>query len=1067
MSRKVSVFVGLGLLFGSGLGQVDTIWFRHHQYSPSYPYQFMKSNRVLAVDDAGNSYVCAYGQFNSSSYDLIVTKCNPDGKLVWESYCDAGGTEIANAIAVDASGAVYVAGQSYTSGSNGQMLTVKWDPGGRLAWTRKVSGTGSSFYNAGYEIALYSDAVYVAGQLTSTATGQDMALVKLAAASGEVKWTRTISRNSGSGFYETANGLVVSQAGELFIAGRTHAGPSGYDAAFARFDTDGDKKWQQDVNTGNGVDEGMNRICLAGDLVVGTGYILQGSSQDALTVACYQTGGDTAWKRKYAGPGGGLDRGNDICADGDGNVVACGVGSGSADQDALVLKYDRAGTLLWSKLYDSEMGNDEAMALDVDLWGDVAVGSQVSAMVMIDAPLVVLKYSADGSRGWVYRFKAQTTGGMNSALDVCCVVCDVIMAGITTWPYPDHSDPTVLRLREVPDVGVQSLIAPAVPPNPGQPVTPKAVVRNYSLMTAAFTCQLDISDGYSAEVPLNLLPGAQQTVSFPNWTPGSHGNWQWCCYPELGLDYDRSNDTAAQLVRVNGPAVDAGVTRLIKPDRNISYQTSVFPTASLHNFGTGPADVWAYAFIDHFSGWPLYRDSVFLSGLEPNGLDTVIRFRGWVANQYGFATARCSTWTAGDMVFSNDTVSFGFAVINEPVGRWVPLPDVPLTISGKAVYKGGGLASCDTALYVLRGNKTREVHVYSIALGQWIRVDTVPEGPLGNPVDKGGAIVADDLGRYYVVKGNKTFEFYRRDPVAGWSSLAGVPRGPKRKAPKGGTGLAYAVVDDTGCIYLLKGSGTAEFYRYNIVRDTWDSMPAAPAGWSTKPKYADGSALAADGSGRVFCLKGKYNEVFAFDIATGRWLPGQLANLPLYGADRFKRKVKHGGDICWADGGIAAIKGGNSCHFWRLEPADSAWYEYPPVPQRPERPKRVKAGGGLEFAGGSHYVLKGNKTLEFWRFDLVRGRDGAAASTRPGPPSRRLAVSPNPVSGFGRVSLCGAWDAPVALTLFDACGRVCRQVVVNTATGGMLDCRGLASGVYFLSPTVEGMRFGCKVVVTR
>ncbi len=1071
MSRSLKVLLGLGLLLALGFGQVDTLWLRHHQYSPSYSHQYMKPSRTLAVDPEGNSHVCAYGQYISAGFDFIVLKYNPDGKLLWSTSYDGGGHDYAYAIAVDHAGGVYVTG---TGGYPGRsVLTAKWDANGKQKWVREVRGNVSSEYNCGYSIAVDHDAVYIAGQVTNYSTGQDMALIKLDAATGDLKWTRTISRCGGHGYYEKANDVQVDGLGAVYIGGRTHHGSNGYDATIAKYDTDGNQTWEQNLHGGLGSDEYISRICLSGEFVVGTGYVDRSGAQDVLTVA-YRSDGAHQWTEDYNGPGKGNDWGNDIGADESGNIFVCGSGSGNYGADMLVLKYRADGLLLWSELYDGLMDSDEAVCLDVDGWGSVVVGGRIAGRLVAGQLLAVLKYGSDGTLGWKFIFKPKVTVptplGPNHAEDVCFFKNDVIVAGITYWPYPDYGDPTVLKLREVPDVGVEAVLAPTGTVPSGVPVTPQADVHNYSLLPAGFNCRFEVTDGYEQDVFLSLGAGSSEIVDFPDWTPNLHGYWMARCYTELGLDYDRSNDTAQALVYVPGPAVDAGVRHIIKPDGNMAYQSSVIPTASFKNFGTLPADVWAFMFI-YLGGTRLYADSILLAGLEPDGLDTVIEFRPWIANQAGYMVARCSTWMAGDGCAANDTLSFQFGVINEPVGNWTQLRDVPLLPSGRPGYHGGGLAADDTALYPLKGNKTNEVYAFNIAAGTWQSLDSIPTGPAGKPVRKGGAIAADDHGCLYVVRGNKTFEFYRFDPVLGWTGLSDVPTGPRRrKYPRGGTGLEHVVVNDTGYVYLLKGSNTAEFYRYNVVRDSWDSMPDAPAGTSGKPKYKHGSALAYDGDGTMYCLKGKYNEVFRFDVESNTWFPGQLPLVPLEGASGRRKKVKQGGDMIWANGVLAVLKGGNTNEFWRLEAADSSWYEFPEVPYGVARRKRVKYGGGLEFVKGSYYVLKGNKTQELWRFDLAGNskKHGAMTEGLVMSPLRRLEVYPNPVRDWGVVRLEGGLAKLVRLTLYDACGRMRLAMTCDRSRGtAHLRADRLAPGVYFLVATDGRTHAGCKVVVAR
>jgi hypothetical protein len=75
-----------------------------------------------------------------------------------------------------------------------------------------------------------------------------------------------------------------------------------------------------------------------------------------------------------------------------------------------------------------------------------------------------------------------------------------------------------------------------------------------------------------------------------------------------------------------------------------------------------------------------------------------------------------------------------------------------------------------------------------------------------------------------------------------WTQLADVPAG-KQKV-KGGTDLAYAVVDRVGFVYLLKGQ-ECEFYRYNTETGEWSRLADAPRGKTGQ--WLAGSWLVYDG----------------------------------------------------------------------------------------------------------------------------------------------------------------------------------------------------------------------------
>lgn len=1059
MCRVVVSVLALAVAAGA---QVDTLWVRHHQHAVSFPNQYINSRNSAAADAAGNVYICAYGQYSSPNNDLIVVKYTAAGELAWSDGLDLGGSEYGYGIAVGSDGAVYVTGTTVLNTGSSDLVVAKWNADGVRAWQRRLQGDSVGGANSGVAVVVSGNSVFVGGYVCNQNTGRDLAVARLDATTGLPLWLRSVSRSNSPENLESVYELAAA-GNSVYVCGQTHGGTSGLDATVARIDTAGNLVWRRDYPASGTASEGLRALAIGSNRLVAVGYTTASGSNDALVLS-YTLNGDLEWARTFNGPGAGFDHANDVAMDGAGNAFVTGIGSGSTGSDLMTLKYSPSGSRLWARLHDGGSA-DAGYWAALDGAGNVLVGGFTSGGSS-SYQLTVIKYGTSGEQGWVYGFRPLGSAGTNCATMVSSLGSDVLVAGYAHWGYPNYTDPVAMRLREVPDVGVMEIMAPTGTVAPGAALVPRARVRNYSLRPASCGCRMKIAESYVAETTLALAAGETLVVSFPQWTAGAYGSWRVSCSTMATLDYDRGNDRAVGLVYVSGPNPDVAAEAIAVPAGNVPYQSTLMPAARWRNRGSSAVSCSVFCRIER-GGATVYRQAIYLAGLAADGGDTLVRFPCWLASAIGYYTLKCSTSLGGDANTANDTVSLVFGVVNQPIGEWVQIADVPAGTGARPVSKGGAVGSDGLRVYVLKGNKTFDVCCYDPVALSWSVLPQLPGGAYGRPVSKGGAIVPDGNGRVYVVKGNRSLEFYRYDPALGWSDLTPIPPGPRNRAPNGGTGIVYGIAADTGFVYLLKGTGTAEFFRYNTVTDSWQQLPDAPAGLSGKLKYRDGSALAIQGDSLIYCLKGGENEVFRFDIRSNLWLEGQTV-VPFVGAGGRRKKVKSGGGMTIGSGTLAVVKGGNTTEFWRLEAADSSWREYPEVPTGISN-RRVKDGGGVVWADGAYYVLKGCKTSEMWCFRLFSGDGQMTAGVGGFVPSAKHLVWPNPVRAGGVVQFQTGSRGRATVSIVDVSGRRrgSWDLPVDAQGRAALALTGLESGVYYLKLANGNSETTVRILVCR
>ncbi len=154
---------------------------------------------------------------------------------------------------------------------------------------------------------------------------------------------------------------------------------------------------------------------------------------------------DTAWVRRYNGPGNGQDISLAIALDAKGNTYVTGSSLGAGtDLDYATIKYLPNGDTAWVRRYFAVAGpySDEPADLAVDTLGNVYVtgGSKDPAS---DFDFATIKYSATGDVIWIRRYMS---AGINVDAGATVAVDgneNVVVAGDTWGGY--------LTLKYTPD----------------------------------------------------------------------------------------------------------------------------------------------------------------------------------------------------------------------------------------------------------------------------------------------------------------------------------------------------------------------------------------------------------------------------------------------------------------------------------------------------------------------------------------------------------------------------------------------------------------------------------------
>lgn len=262
---------------------------------------------AMAVDDAGNVYVTGESYHTDSRLDCTTIKYDTYGRRQWAARYNGTGNynDSGKAIALDAFGNVYVTGYSYSGGQTHEdYVTIKYNSSGRQLWAKKYSGPSGPPYS-GYDIAnsIAVDAlgcVYVAGYSDGGATSYDYATIKYDP-DGEQLW---VERYNGSGDkYDYARAMALDSSGNVYVTGYSENNGSRQDYATIKYDSSGNRLWVRTYNgPANGNDRASSILLDPSGNVYVTGYCYEwGTSLDYTTIM-YDYEGNEVWVATYDGP---------------------------------------------------------------------------------------------------------------------------------------------------------------------------------------------------------------------------------------------------------------------------------------------------------------------------------------------------------------------------------------------------------------------------------------------------------------------------------------------------------------------------------------------------------------------------------------------------------------------------------------------------------------------------------------------------------------------------------------------------------------------------------------------
>ena len=315
----------------------------------------------------------------------------------WARAYGGSSADQANSIQQTPDGGYIVAGWTSSFGAGGtDAWVLKLDASGTVVWQKTYGGSGDDFAKS---IRQTPDGGYiVAGWTTSFGAGSNDAWVLKLDSSGGVVWQKTY----GDSMTDFADYAEQTTDGGYIVAACKNA------SWILKLDANGAIIWQKTFN-GNNCASVIQQTADGNYIAAGNNY---GAGGDDVWLLKLDPNGTVIWQKSYGGSS--SDWGYAFQQTTDGGYIIAGrtFSFGAGNDDALVLKLDANGAIVWQKTYGG-VDYDHANAIGQTSDGGYIVAGRSDSFISW-VSVWVFKLDAGGTIVWQKTYGGSDIGDSNS-----------------------------------------------------------------------------------------------------------------------------------------------------------------------------------------------------------------------------------------------------------------------------------------------------------------------------------------------------------------------------------------------------------------------------------------------------------------------------------------------------------------------------------------------------------------------------------------------------------------------------------------------------------------------------
>ena len=796
-------------------------WVRIYAHSGT-GYDFA---RKLVLDDQENVYITGYAQASFKNVYATV-KYDSSGTQLWTRQDSFGGatTSYPSDLGIDNSGNPYIVSKTKSATEGDNYVVAKYNPAsGDTFWVRTYNGPANGTDEARAIAFDASNNVYVTGiSAGGASTGNDIATIKYDSA-GVQQWVARYNNPDTVGT-DAGNWIKVDGSGNVFVYGYSlsRVGTNNYDLVLIKYNSSGDEVGRGRYDGPGGYDYPVDKDGQKGMAIdqFGNIYVLgltrqvgSGNENDYITIK-FNSSCDTQWTKRYDYADS-FETPYAIEADNHYNVYVTGRSVAPVSYyDVLTIKYTQSAHTISTTAHGGGTITPSGSIV-------VSYGTYVTFTITPDLGYHIDSVVVDGvGQGAIpsYTFEAVTDDHTIDAyfsINTFTILATSTTGGTIT-PSGDvvvnYGGDTTFTIAANTDYQLDSVLVDEVS---------VGAVTSYP-----FT---DVIDDHTihAMFSMTALPGWTQKESLPplvkdggalvGVTGTKDGDLLFAFRGAKSKEFYMYDGTWTAKETIpfgyKYPLIEPPAINKKYPGKGAAFcydgVNTIYATK-----GNGTWEFWAYDM--ETDTWTA---KAFIPSLQKiKGGTSMAYYEGKV---YLLAGAQKKDNLNNFFVY-NPAADSDLGI------PWTALSGAPvtppLTLKAKPFKDGSAIAVIGNTIYAIKGgDKYNFFYAYDIATDIWTELETIPlvHSALGkkNKVGDGGAMTTDG-SILYVIKGKGKQDFWSYNPISEgvWTSLDTIPRvgvAFKKSVPKTGAGLAYA----NSRVWLLKGNKTYEFWSFVLSKE--------------------------------------------------------------------------------------------------------------------------------------------------------------------------------------------------------------------------------------------------------